>query len=161
MTARLHTSILVAASPADAFALFADYRRDGEWRPAVVSMTVEPAGPLRLGSQITEVVRFAGRDWVTPTVVTAFAPGRSLHYEGGNEQLSITGARVVSADAQGARIEQTMQITMRGAMRLFEPVLAASYRRLARQDLARLAALLDRRVPRASTLDGVTEPVRL
>lgn len=59
---RIVRAVEVAASPEDVFAVVTDLSTHPEWRPSVREFRTADAGPVAVGSEIVEVVRFAGRD---------------------------------------------------------------------------------------------------
>jgi uncharacterized protein YndB with AHSA1/START domain len=140
----IETSTVIARPAADVFAVLSDYRRDTQWRPAVTAMSVEPDAPVTVGSRITEELRFAGQSWVTPTVVTDLRPGRLLAFQGGDATMAIRGGREVQATGEhSTTVRQWLDISLRGPLRVLQPILAARYRRVAADDLQRLRALLE------------------
>ena len=108
-------------------------------------ISVDPDAPVTVGSRIEEELHFAGRRWLTPTVVTDLQPGRSLTFEGGSSSSAIRGRReVVPAGPGKTTVRQRLDITLHGPLRfILEPLLARSYRRVAADDLDRLRALLE------------------
>ena len=141
------TEIVIDRPPDEVFAVLADYRRDAEWRSAVVAMRVEPDAPVTLGSRIVEELRFGGQTHVTTTTVTTFEPGERLAFTGANATTVVRGSRAVSPQGAGTRVTQHLELLpQRDAMRLLGPLLAPAYRRVAARDLSALKALLEQRL---------------
>lgn len=59
---RIVRSVEVAAPPEEVFAVVTDLSTHPEWRPSVREFRTADGGPVAVGSEIVEVVRFAGRD---------------------------------------------------------------------------------------------------
>ena len=128
-------------SPDEAADLVLDWSRDGEWRAAVRSMVVEPAGRARVGQRITEELRFAGATFVTPTTITA-AEGRSASFAGGNATAAVRGRRtVVPEPGGGCTVVLEVDVRMTGPLAVLNPLLAPVYRRRLAGEADALAAL--------------------
>ncbi len=59
---RIVRSVGIAAPPEDVFGVVTDLSTHPEWRPSVREFRTADGGPPAVGSEIVEVVRFAGRD---------------------------------------------------------------------------------------------------
>jgi uncharacterized protein YndB with AHSA1/START domain len=59
---RVVRSVEIEAPPADVFGVVTDLSTHPEWRPSVREFRTADGGPAAVGSEIVEVVRFAGRD---------------------------------------------------------------------------------------------------
>ncbi len=68
----------IAAPPAAVFAALADPATHLEWRPSALEFRALDGGPLRRGSRLEEVVRFAGRRYRTLYEVSGFDAPRLL-----------------------------------------------------------------------------------
>jgi uncharacterized protein YndB with AHSA1/START domain len=59
---RIVRSVEIDAAPARVFGVVADLSTHPRWRPSVREFRTADGGPPAVGSEIVEVVRFAGRD---------------------------------------------------------------------------------------------------
>ncbi|MGK5111262.1 MULTISPECIES: SRPBCC family protein [unclassified Geodermatophilus] len=135
------TSRVVVPAPVEATAaLVLDLTRDREWRPAVVSMQVDPPGPARVGQRAVERLRFAGLTFVTPTEVVEAGP-TSLGFEGGTRQMTVRGRRTVEPRPDGGSlVTEELTVLPHGLFRLVNPLLTPGYRWLQDADVARIPA---------------------
>jgi uncharacterized protein YndB with AHSA1/START domain len=75
---RIVKSVEIAAPPVEVFGAVADLSTHPRWRPSVREFRTADGAPPAAGSEIVEVVRFAGRDVRMRYRVTTFDPPRVL-----------------------------------------------------------------------------------
>ena len=109
-------------------------------------MAPDPPGPPAPGTQVHEVVRNSGRDYVADTVVTELDQGVSYRFEGSGTMGPLAGGRAVRADepGTGAVFTYSIELQPKGPMRLVGPLLGPIVRSGLQKDLQRLKRLLDR-----------------
>src|SRR4051812_67253 len=95
----------------EAASLVLDWSRDPQWRSAVRSMEVEPAGQARAGQRIRETLRFAGLPFVTPSAITA-ADGCSAAFVGASGTVAVRGRRTVVAEEEGCTVVLELGVAM-------------------------------------------------
>ena len=136
--------IALARPPAEAFATFADYERDSQWRGGVEEMRHEPPGAVQTGTTTREVLRLVGQRLVTNGRVTAYEPGKLLAFETTDGPIAARGTRTVAATATGTEARYALTAELRGGYRLLALLLVATFRRGVRADLRRLKGLIER-----------------
>lgn len=109
-------------------------------------MTPDVAGAPRVGTNVREVLRLAGRSYVTDTTVTETGPGLSYHFAGSGTSGRVRGRRSVEpGDAPGSAIfRYDVELEPEGLPPGTAPVLAWWLGHSLRRDLARLRDLLER-----------------
>lgn len=80
---RIVENVRIECPPADVWSVIADLDTHLEWRPALVEFRQVSEGPLAVGSEIREVLRWRGRELVLADVVTVFDPERHFGIRGG------------------------------------------------------------------------------
>jgi uncharacterized protein YndB with AHSA1/START domain len=129
---------------AEVWAVVADYGRDPDWRQGVETMAPSTVGPAVVGTTTDEVLHLGGRTYRNHGEVTAVEPGRRLEWRT-LQGADANGSRTVIETAGGrSEVELVLEVRTHGLERLLQPVLAPMLRKGLHQDLARLAALLDR-----------------
>jgi hypothetical protein len=146
-TIRVEESVRIARSPADVWDAIADYAFDLQWRNGLREMTPDPPGGPEVGTNVHEVVRSSGRDYVADTVVTDLDPGVSYRFAGAGTIGGLRGGRSVSADEAGTGAIFTYGVEQQptGGLRLLSPLLGPMVRAGLKKDLQKLKALLDAR----------------
>ncbi len=146
---RLEESTTIEADAARAWGYVADFGNDPEWRDAVSEMTPTPPGPVHVGQSVIEVLTFQGTTYVTETWVRSVderpeSGTRQLSFEGAGDGTRVQGSRTVTeVGPQVCRVSSVLTVRLRGPRRLIEPVMGILYRRLVREDLARLRQRLE------------------
>jgi uncharacterized protein YndB with AHSA1/START domain len=124
---RIERSVAIAAPPDEVFAVVTDLSTHPEWRPSVREFRTADGGPPAVGSEIVEVVRFAGRDVRMRYRVTELEPPRAFAagYVAGPIEVAIrfdvapteTGARAVfTCDTERPRIARVVPFPFFGAL---------------------------------------------
>lgn len=127
--ARYLTSVATPLSAAQAFAYLADVTRFAEWDPGVKrAIRVAGDGPgvgtaydLTVKAGATTVMRYEVREYDAPRRLLLVARTRLL--------TSVDEVRVEPAE-HGAVVTYDAKLTLRGPLRLFDPLLARAFRRL-------------------------------
>jgi hypothetical protein len=144
----VRVSVLVAASPEDAFEFVSDFERNPEWQTGMRDAQFTSEGPLRAGTTYRQVARFLGRRIEIEFVVTHVDPGREIVTRTLTGPFPITVVRTVVPDGDGARVSAHVTAEPRGAFRLADPILERFLRAAVEREHRRLKDLLDRRYGR-------------
>ena len=141
---RLAETTRIARPSATVWAVVADYGRDIEWRAGLTEMTPDPVGPPREGTRVHEVLRTGGRTYVTDTVVSDVQEGVSYRFSGSGTSGEVAGRRtVVPLDDTRSSFTYEIDLTLRGATRLVQPLGARVLKRGLRKDLTKLRRLVE------------------
>lgn len=119
--------ITVARAAGEVFDFVADLRNEPRFNPDASNVARETPGPVGLGTVFTEHLRGGGR---FRTTVGRYEPPSRLEFDAHNPR---TDARVqFEFGARGAHetdVSCTVEIEMKGAMRVAEPLMAPMIRR--------------------------------
>jgi hypothetical protein len=131
--------------PADAvWSVVGDYGRDRQWRRHIVEMTPDRVGPPAVGTRVREVLRLAGKDHVTDTVVTATGPGLAYRFSGAGSSGAVLGGRSVQPIGDGASVfRYDVQVDAPQLPRAVRPIMGWWLTRSLRRDLRRLRRQLE------------------
>jgi uncharacterized membrane protein len=141
---RVEFPVEIERPVSEVFAYVTDPGRLAEWQTNVVSVTVDPPGPLRRGSRLREVRRAPlGRTVESLVEVSEHERDRRFALRMLEGPLPIHGAHDFSPTASGTRIDFVAWGEPTGAMRVVQPVLRAALRRQFRADYDRLARVLE------------------
>ncbi len=151
------TSSVVIQRPVDeVFAFVTDMRNNLRWQAesGLQRVTVEPDGPVGVGTRITETWRFMGQETVSASEITAYEPGRSLTRRTLTDGAPIKeGVMTVEVDGDGARYSTSVQVQAGGLFAIAEPLLASMMKRSFQENALRLKSLLEGR-PAARLASG-------
>ena len=140
-------SIVIAQPSVVVFDFVSRYTNDPGWRAGIIEMTQTPPGRPQVGVKMVEVGRFFGMKMVTAGEVTRYAPDREIAFAGQMaDGTHVSGKRMVepaSGENEQTRFTYQLTVRLRGTMRLFDPVMAASMQRRCANDLRRLKNRLE------------------
>ncbi len=116
---------------AEVFAYLSDFSTTREWDPGVEEAEQLDAGPVRRGSRFRIVARFLGRRAELVYEITEFRYGEVVTLRGEN-------ATVVSLDTMtfaetlggGTRMTYDARLTLKGPLRVLDPLLGVAFRRV-------------------------------
>ena len=147
MSPALQTNVEVTIDrPAESvWAVVADYDSDRRWRKGIVEMTPDRPGEPRVGTNVREVLRLAGRSYTTETVVTEAGPGMSYSFAGAGTSGAVRGRRSVrpGADPASSVFSYEVELEPQELPRPVAPVLAWWLRHSLRRDVGRLRKLVE------------------
>jgi uncharacterized membrane protein len=93
--APIATSVEIARNPADVFAYISDVPRHPEWQEGLVSVSVDPEGPIRVGSRLVHRRKIGFGTVATTSEVTTFDPPRLLSFRGLDGPIRAKGTQRV------------------------------------------------------------------
>lgn len=115
-------SILIDRPPDVVFDYVTDPQATREWIPAVESVLVEPPGPIRTGSRITQRGRVRLRTIEGTYEVIAFEPGRVATYQLEMSFITMEVTMRVDPEGTGTRYTQHVKGGFKGPWRVLEPL---------------------------------------
>jgi carbon monoxide dehydrogenase subunit G len=121
----------VACGPAEAFAYVSDFSRVAEWDPAVVeARALGDASPVGVGSRFELVALFRGKRQRFEYVVSALDEGRRIQLVGEGEKARSRDTISVESVEGTTHVTYEAQIQLKGLLRVAEPLLGATFRRM-------------------------------
>ena len=142
MSTYSHT-VEIRRSPEEVFAFVTDPARYPRWQPSLVSVEPHGRGPLRLGSEATEVRRFLGRELETTWTCVEHRPWTRSAIECADGPVPFRGIFDLERSAAGTRFTWTVE-TWGAAARLGGPLAGMATKRELAANAARLKALLEK-----------------
>ncbi len=128
--ARYVTQIESRLSQPDAFAYMADFANARFWDPSVSEARRESEAPVAAGSTFHLVSRFAGRDVPLLYTVVAYQPATRVVLEAQKPGFVSRDTITVEPAAAGSIVRYDALLELRGARRLFDPVLQRLFNKL-------------------------------
>ena len=100
-------------------------------------------GQLREGDRFTTVLQFLGRQYETPTEVSAYEPNRRLSYRGTGGPVPTQITFIFEEVPEGTRFTHTQEVEPRGLYGLAESLFEIAAKRQLRSELQILKDLLE------------------
>ena len=100
-------------------------------------------GQLREGDRFTTVLQFLGRQYETPTEVSAYEPNRRLSYRGTGGPVPTQITFIFEEVPEGTRFTHTQEVEPRGLFGLAESLFEIAAKRQLRSELQILKDLLE------------------
>jgi hypothetical protein len=138
-------SIEIQRTPAEVFAYLDQLGRHKEWQDQIVSSTVEPDGPTRVGTRVTETRKMGGREQTLTWEVTAHDPPRTFAFRGVDGPLRVVGKGSVEPVEGGTKSRVTIDLDFEGhgVGKLMAPVARSQARKQVPKDQQRLKERLE------------------
>jgi carbon monoxide dehydrogenase subunit G len=133
---RLHEEIETALPLDVAFSFVADFANSSRWDPGVNSSESLDPGPPAIGSRYRLMVRMGGRFAPMEYRVSALEPMRRVVLTGSGSGVSAVDEIRFERSGTGTRIDYTADIRLGGLLRLVQPFLGGSFRKIAKDALA-------------------------
>jgi carbon monoxide dehydrogenase subunit G len=136
-----HT-VEIAQAPEEVFAFVTDPVNYPQWQPSLVAIEPHTPGPLRVGSEATEVRRFLGRELETTWTCVEHEPHSRSAIECHDGPVPFKGTFILEPTGGGTRFTWTVE-TRGAASRLGGPLVGRTTRGELKANSARLKALLE------------------
>jgi len=141
VTAYSHT-IEIARPVAEVFAFVTEPAHYPSWQPSLVRVEPHTPGPLRLGSEATEVRRFLGRELETTWTCVEHLPCSRSAIESEHGPVPFRGTFALEPSDTGTRFTWTVKLS--GATsRLAGPLVGRATKSELKANSDRLKALLE------------------
>ena len=142
----INESIEIKRPPADVFGYLDEIDRHGEWQEDLVSVTVETAGPTRVGSRARELRKVPGMEREFTYEVTEHDPPHRVSFAGVDGPLRPRGTVTLTptADGAGTRLELEFDLEPHGLGYLFAWLGRRNARTTIPRDLRNLKQRLER-----------------
>lgn len=129
--------------PADeTFSYLADFTNAAEWDPGIAEARRLTPEPTVVGSRFEVIALFRGRRQRFEYVVTEYEDGKRIALRGEGEKALSDDVITVTATAGGARIRYEADLRLKGVLRVAEPFLRSTVKRMGDDALDGLAARL-------------------
>ncbi len=145
--ARYHATVDSRSTAAETFVYLATFSNAAEWDPGVLSGEPLDVGPVRAGSRFRLTVPFLGARMSLTYEVTSLVPDREVLLHAANAVLQSTDRIVVTGTKDGSAVSYDAEVTLRGPLRLLDPVLRPGFLAVAKRATAGLAGALSKRPP--------------
>jgi uncharacterized protein YndB with AHSA1/START domain len=136
--ARYRATVETSQPSEEVFAYLSDFSTTAEWDPGVVeAQRLDPE--VRPGSRFRVVATFLGRRSELVYTVTDYQPPRMIRLRGENRSVvSLDTIEVTDRIGGGAQVTYEADLTLKGALRLADPLLALAFKPVGDRALAGL-----------------------
>ena len=140
---KVESSIDIARSPEEVFALAGDVDKVGLWLNGVVGSKQLTDGPLRKGTEIEHVHHFLGKTFSSRYETTEYEPMERLAFRTTSGPVELTSTTTYEEIEGGTRVHQIVEGDPRGFFKVAEPVLVRFVKRQLHGSLENLKDLLE------------------
>ena len=127
----------------DVFAVLTNVENTGKWFPGNVEEHWTSPPPHRVGSTRHAVVIVGGRRTENDAVATEYSPPHRAVMQGTSPNAPFVVTLTFSRDGEGTRVNAHSEIRLRGATRIFGPIVTAVYGRAWARGLANAKQLME------------------
>src|SRR5450755_2638014 len=146
--ARYGASVESPGSLEDVFSYLSDFSSTEEWDPGVVRAERLGEGRIAVGTRFHLVASFLGRENELTYDVIEYAPPHAITLRGENATVVSLDRITFEPFEGGTRVTYDAELTLKGPLKLADPLLGLAFGRVGVRAPARLPALLGR------SLDG-------
>jgi carbon monoxide dehydrogenase subunit G len=142
---KLHERIETTLPIEETFAFIADFANSSRWDPGVATSERIDAGPVGLGARYRLGIRMGGRVVPMEYRITAFDPPTRVVLTGeGSGVFAIDDIRF-ERSATGTAIDYTADIRLGGWMRLIQPFVGGTLKKIGTDGIGGMQRALDER----------------
>lgn len=141
-----YTATLHADRPVeDVFAYLADFSTTEEWDPGVVRATRNGEGTLGVGTTFDLVASFLGRENELTYEIVEYDAPRAVTLRGENATVVSLDRITTEPDGDGTKITYDADLSLKGPLKLGDPLLKLAFGRVGDRALEGLRATLPAR----------------
>jgi carbon monoxide dehydrogenase subunit G len=147
--ARYKASVDTPRSPEEAFAYLSDFTTAAEWDPGTVQSDRLGEGPLGEGAEFRLVAAFLGRKTTLIYRIVEYKPPHAVTFRGENSTVVSLDRITFEPAGGGTRITYDADLTLKGALKVADPLLALVFNRVGGNALAGLRKTIGTQPPHA------------
>jgi len=117
---KVESSVMINRPVQEVFAFVTDPSNNAKWQEGLIESRLESAGPVALGSKITDVRTFIGRKLESKLEVTAYEPGKRVSLKVVKGPLPFEVTQTFQAEAGGTKLDFVAQGEPGGFFKLAE-----------------------------------------
>ena len=136
-------SVLINRPVGQVFATLADTKNQPQWDSGQLEACLMPDGPIRIGTRITEVRKFRGRNSENTGEVIEFEPNARLTRKSVDMPMTVLGTVTFAATPLGTQVNWRLDLQPKGFSVLTGPMIANSMKKGSEISLRRLKDLLE------------------
>jgi carbon monoxide dehydrogenase subunit G len=136
--ARYKASVDTPRSPEEAFAYLSDFTTAAEWDPGTVQSERLGEGPLGEGTEFRLVAAFLGRKTALTYRIVEYQPPHAVTFRGENATVVSLDRITFEPSNGGTHILYDADLTLKGPLKLADPLLALAFNRVGDKALAGL-----------------------
>ena len=126
----------------EVFAYLSDFSTTAEWDPGVVEAEQLTEPPIREGSEFRLLARFLGRETPLTYRVVEYDPPKAVTVRGESASVVSLDRMTFEPAGEGTRITYDAKLSLKGPMKLADPLLALAFNRVGDRALAGLRKTL-------------------
>ena len=140
--ARYKASVETSSAPQDVFDYLSDFSNALEWDPGVVEAERVDDGPVGEGSVFTLVAVFLGRRNTLTYRIIEHDPSSVVTFRGENSSVVSLDRLTFEPAGAGTRVTYDADLSLKGPMRIADPLLGLAFKRVGDRALGGLRAKL-------------------
>jgi len=117
---KVELSVVINRPVADVFAFVTDVSNSVKWQEGLVESRLTSSGPVGVGSEITDVRKFLGRDMDSKLEVTAFEPNKKFSEKVVSGPLKFEISQTFEPSGDGTKVSLVAQGEPGGFFKLAE-----------------------------------------
>jgi hypothetical protein len=125
-------------TPDVVFKRVSDFSTTEKWDPGVVEAEKITSDGIDIGARFRIVARFMGRNSELVYEITEFEPGRRVVLRGENATVLSVDEIIVEPDGEGSVVKYSADLTLKGPLKLLDPLLGLAFDGIADKALAGL-----------------------
>lgn len=129
--AKANGTVRSPLDPETVFSRLSDFSTTEQWDPGVVEAQRITDGPVELGARFRVVAAFMGSRSELVYEITEFDPGRRVVLRGENNRVVSVDVITVEAEGEGSIVTYDADLTLKGPMKLADPLLGLAFGRIA------------------------------
>jgi carbon monoxide dehydrogenase subunit G len=128
----------------EVFAYLSDFSNTEEWDPGTVQATRVDDGPVGAGSEFRLVAAFLGRRTSISYRIVDYDRPNAVTFRGENSTVVSWDRITLAPTGAGTRIVYDAELTLKGRLKLADPLLALAFNRVGEKALAGMHQVLTR-----------------
>ena len=129
----------------EVFAYLSDFSNTEEWDPGIVRAERVGEGPIGEGSEFRLVAAFLGRQSAITYRVVGHDPPHAVSFRGENSTVVSLDRVTLTRTSTGTRITYDAKLTLKGLLKLANPLLALAFKHVGDRALAGMRDTLARK----------------
>jgi len=140
---KVEASIVIQKPVAEVFSYSNDPANNTKWQEGLVESKITSPGPVGVGTQITDVRKFLGRDMDSKLEVTAYEPNKRISLKTISGPIKFEITQTYEPAGGGTKLTMTGEGEPGGLFKLAEGAVKKQFETQLQGDLGRLKVVME------------------
>jgi len=144
MARKFVQSEIINRPVAEVFAFLSNFENNSQWEPSVLEAHQISPEPMQVGTKLSEVRKFMGRQVASNYEVIEYEPNRKFAVQSVSGPMQVKASYTFEPTDSGTKIIDTAEFETRGFFKLMAPLFGLMVKNQMKSNFSKIKEILER-----------------